>query len=142
VSATSTTFESPLPEGFALEEFTILRTIGEGGFSIVYLARDHTLECEVAIKEYLPASVASRSSDMIVTARSAHYADTFKLGLDSFIKEAKILRVIEHPSVVKVYRFFEKNGTAYMVMPFYKGLRRRGYRSNGLKHCLSPFLML
>jgi serine/threonine protein kinase len=32
-----------------------------------------------------------------------------------------LLRVIDHPSVVKVYRFFERNGTAYLVMPFYKG---------------------
>jgi serine/threonine protein kinase len=53
-----------------------------------------------------------RSCDQGVFAR--------KRGVAIFRHEAKILRVIEYPSVVKVYRFFEKNGTAYMVMPFYK----------------------
>src|SRR5262245_64732153 len=28
----------------------------------------------------------------------------------------------DHPSLVKVYRFWEANGTAYMVMPFYQGI--------------------
>jgi serine/threonine protein kinase len=121
VSEPTILFESPLPEGFRLEEFTIIRSIGEGGFSVVYLARDHTLECDVAIKEYLPGSLASRSSNMSISARSAHLVDTFNQGLASFIKEAKLLRTIEHPSVTKVYRFFEGNGTAYMVMPFYQG---------------------
>jgi serine/threonine protein kinase len=69
VSTPSILSESGLPDGFALDEFTIIRVIGEGGFSVVYLARNHTLECDVAIKEYLPQSLASRSSDMMISAR-------------------------------------------------------------------------
>jgi serine/threonine protein kinase len=148
VSETTILFESPLPEGFRLEEFTIIRSIGEGGFSVVYLARDHTLECDVAIKEYLPGSLASRSSNMTISARSAYLVDTFNQGLASFIKEAKLLRTIEHPSVTKVYRFFEGNGTAYMVMPFYQGQtlkkillsKTKAVDEQWLKNLLDPIL--
>src|SRR6202008_3597005 len=35
--------------------------------------------------------------------------------------EARLLARFDHPSLVKVYRFWEENGTAYMVMPFYEG---------------------
>jgi serine/threonine protein kinase len=43
-----------LPLHTRLGEFEIIDVIGEGGFSIVYLARDHQLQRTVAIKEYLP----------------------------------------------------------------------------------------
>jgi serine/threonine protein kinase len=148
VSEPTILFESPLPEGFRLEEFTIIRSIGEGGFSVVYLARDHTLECDVAIKEYLPGSLASRSSNMSIAPRSAHLVDIFNQGLASFIKEAKLLRTIEHPSVTKVYRFFEGNGTAYIVMPFYQGhtlkkillAKSKVVEEQWLKNLLDPIL--
>ena len=44
-----------LPAGTRLDEFEILRPLGVGGFGIVYLAQDHSLEREVALKEYMPA---------------------------------------------------------------------------------------
>jgi Serine/threonine protein kinase len=39
----------------------------------------------------------------------------------SFLNEARVLARFDHPSLVKVYRFWEENGTAYMVMPYYEG---------------------
>jgi serine/threonine protein kinase len=45
----------------------------------------------------------------------------FDAGLDSFINEARLLAQFDHPSLLKVYRFWRANGTAYMVMPFYEG---------------------
>ncbi len=121
MASDSTDSSNSLPDGFQLAEFTVIKRIGEGGFSIVYLAQDTSLDSRVAIKEYMPSSLASRSTDLSVSVKSDRYLETFDAGMKSFINEAKLLRQFEHASVVKVYRFFESNGTAYMVMPFYEG---------------------
>lgn len=108
--------------GLRLAEFEIVGYVGEGGFSIVYLAWDHSLERQVALKEYMPSSLASRNGGTRVFPRSEHHRDTFNAGLKSFINEGKLLAQFDHPALVKVYRFWEAHGTAYMVMPFYEGL--------------------
>ena len=110
-----------LPVGVALQEFVIEGLVGEGGFGIVYLARDTQLGRQVALKEYMPTNLAQRGGDRGVTVRSERHRETFALGLRSFVNEAKLLASFDHPSLVKVYRFWEENGTAYMVMPFYEG---------------------
>ncbi|EHR72651.1 serine/threonine protein kinase [Burkholderiales bacterium JOSHI_001] len=110
-----------LPVGLRLGEFEIRRVLGSGGFGIVYVAFDRALEREVAIKEYMPTSLAGRSATHHVTVLSRSNAETFALGLRSFVNEAKLLARFDHPSLVKVLRFWEEHGTAYMAMPFYKG---------------------
>lgn len=110
-----------LPAGTRLAEFEIERVLGVGGFGIVYLAFDHALERQVAIKEYMPAALASRGQGLDILLRSASHAETFALGLRSFINESRLLARFDHPALVKVYRFWEAHGTAYMVMPYYKG---------------------
>jgi serine/threonine protein kinase len=113
--------EERLPVGTRLHEFEITGFVGEGGFSIVYLAWDHSLERKVALKEYMPSSLAARKGGSRVHARSDRHRDTFETGLKSFVNEGKLLAQFDHPALVKVYRFWEANGTAYMVMPFYEG---------------------
>ena len=110
-----------LPLGHRLHEFEITGLIGEGGFGIVYLARDTQLHRTVAIKEYMPSSLATRNNDHTVTVKSERHRETFGLGLRSFVNEARLLASFDHPALIKVYRFWEDNGTAYMVMPFYQG---------------------
>lgn len=110
-----------LPLGHRLQEYVIEGLIGEGGFGIVYLARDTQLGRVVALKEYMPASLATRAADNQVSVRSARHRETFELGLRSFVNEAQLLAAFDHPSLVKVYRFWEQHGTAYMVMPYYQG---------------------
>jgi serine/threonine protein kinase len=112
-----------LPVGTRLAEFEITGFVGEGGFSVVYLAWDHSLERRVALKEYMPSSLAARNSvSHAVAARSERHRETFDAGLKSFVNEGKLLAQFDHPSLVKVYRFWEQQGTAYMVMPFYEGV--------------------
>ena len=111
-----------LPEGTRLRDHEIIGLIGEGGFGIVYLAYDHSLQRRVAIKEYMPSAMASRANtSSSVVVKSERHLDTFRLGLKSFVNEARLLARFDHPSLVKVYRFWEENGTAYMVMPYYEG---------------------
>jgi len=117
-----------LPLGTRFGEFEILRVVGVGGFGIVYLAQDHSLERQVALKEYMPAALAARGNGSQITVRSAAFAETYAVGLRSFVNEARLLARFDHPSLVKVYRFWEDNGTAYMVMPFLRGVTLRDAR--------------
>lgn len=117
-----------LPVGTRFGELEILGTLGAGGFGIVYLARDHALEREVAIKEYMPSQFASRDGRSQVSVRSASMKETFELGRRSFVNEARLLARFDHPSLLKVYRFWEGNGTAYMAMPRLLGQNLREAR--------------
>jgi serine/threonine protein kinase len=107
-----------LMAGTRLGEFEILHVIGQGGFGIVYFAKDHSLGRDVAVKEYMPVAFAARQGTTQVTMLSEHYAETFQVGLHSFVNEAQLLAKFDHPGLVKVYRFWEANGTGYMAMPF------------------------
>ena len=113
--------ENALPAGTRLGEFEVRGIIGCGGFSIVYLAWDHSLHRNVALKEYIPAELAMRDSALRVTIRSQRHRETFEVGLKSFINEARLLANFDHPALVKVHRFWEDRGTAFMVMPRYQG---------------------
>ena len=117
-----------LPAGTRLAEFEIECVLGCGGFGVVYRAIDHALQRRVAIKEYLPSALVVRGAEGRVELRSPAHADTFELGRRSFINEARLLARFDHPSLVKVYRFWEANDTAYMVMPYYEGVTLREAR--------------
>lgn len=110
-----------LPAGFRLMDYDIEGLLGVGGFGLVYRAREAALQRTVAIKEYLPTSLALRGEGAAVVMRSPQHQEPFALGLRSFINEARLLARFDHPSLVKVYRFWEAHGTAYMVMPCYEG---------------------
>ncbi|MEJ8854505.1 protein kinase [Variovorax robiniae] len=111
-----------LPAGALIEGYRITHVLGEGGFGIVYLAWDVALDRPVAIKEYMPSALAVRThASFGVSARSEQYRDTFEAGLKSFLNEARLLARFDHPALVKVFRFWEANRTAYMVMPYYEG---------------------
>lgn len=116
----------PLGVGHRLDEFELLEVIGEGGFGIVYRAYDHSLQREVAIKEYMPSMLARRVGDNSVHVRSERLTATFQAGLRSFINEARTLAQFSHPALVRVHRFWESNSTAYMAIQLYRGrtLRR------------------
>ena len=117
-----------LPHGTRFGEFEIIRVLGVGGFGVVYLANDYSLERQVALKEYMPASLAVRGDGARITLRSESMAETYAVGLRSFVNEARLLARFDHPSLVKVYRFWEDNGTAYMVMPYLQGITLRDTR--------------
>ncbi len=111
-----------LPPGTRLAEFEILALLGVGGFGMVYKAFDHSLHRAVAIKEYMPSALAGRSEGQSLWVRSSSDQQTFHAGLASFVGEARLLAQFDHPSLVKVFRFWEANNTAYMVMPLYTGM--------------------
>jgi serine/threonine protein kinase len=140
--------ETCLPVGTRLAEFEITDLIGEGGFGIVYLAFDHSLQRTVAIKEYMPSALARRGADKSVVVRLQREQETFDAGLRSFINEARLLAQFDHPALVKVYRFWEENNTGYMAMRYYEGQTIKGVVKNNpglvteawLKGMLKPVL--
>lgn len=113
--------ENCLPPGTRLADYEIVRVLGEGGFGIVYLAFDHALHRHVAIKEYMPSALAMRGADLGVSLRAERHQDTYRLGLKSFINEARFLAQFDHPALVKVHRYWEQNRTAYTAMQYYQG---------------------
>ncbi|HEY6982251.1 protein kinase domain-containing protein [Reyranella sp.] len=111
-----------LPSGTRLRNYELVSVLGQGGFGITYYARDATLGREVAIKEYLPTSLALREDGTMVVPRSTQLAEDFVWGRERFLEEARILATLEAvPSIVRVYDFLEANGTAYMVMALARG---------------------
>ena len=125
MSAPPVTASSAMPPGTRLGEFEITGVVGEGGFGIVYSARDSSLDRIVAIKEYLPSAFAGRTVSGTVQVRSEEHSKTFNAGLSSFINEARMLAKFSHPGLVEVFRFWEANGTAYMAMRYYRGVTLR-----------------
>ena len=117
-----------LPIGTRLAEFEIRQVLGSGGFGVVYRAWDEALQRDVALKEYMPVSLAGRGAGERVTLRARTNEEDFALGLQSFVNEARLLARFDQPALVKVFRFWEGNGTAYMAMPLYKGRNLRQLR--------------
>ncbi|HEY6957752.1 MAG TPA: protein kinase [Candidatus Limnocylindria bacterium] len=98
------------------KRYKILSPIGAGGSSQVYLAQDTALKREVAIK--------------VLDAEAAADPQTRKM----FVKEARALASLSHPSIVSVYDVGEVDGLPYIVMEHLPGgnLKQRIERNGPL----------
>ena len=119
-----------LAPGARLGEFEVLSLLGVGGFGMVYRAYDHSLQRFVAIKEYMPTALAGRMEGQSLRVRSSGDEASYQAGLASFVNEARLLAQFDHPSLVKVFRFWEAHHTAYMVMPLYSGMTLKQARAS------------
>lgn len=118
------------------DQYVVGRVLGHGGFGITYIGWDTKLKLRVAIKEYLPSSLATREpSSGKVTAYGREAQELFDYGLQKYKEEARALaRFNEHPGIVSVLNFVAENATGYIVMSYMDGvtlkdfLTRRGGR--------------
>jgi serine/threonine protein kinase len=111
-----------LPAGTELVgDFRIERVLGVGGFGITYLAEEVALARLVTIKEYFPSDFAARGDGPSAVPRSEGTAEDYQWGLNRFIDEAQALALFDHRNIVRVYRYFKANSTAYMVLQFEEG---------------------
>lgn len=110
-----------LPHGYELQDYSIESVLGAGGFGITYLAHDGKLGTWVAIKEYFPQTLAQRGERMAIVPRPGASGEAFEWGRKEFLKEARALAQFKHNNIVRVLRFLELNGTAYMIMEYEKG---------------------
>jgi serine/threonine protein kinase len=121
-SSGSSEHRSALPEGTKLHNYVLERVLGAGGFGITYMAREPITERKVAIKEYLPSSLAVRERDgMTVQPVSETTRQDYEWGLTRFRQEATLLMRLRHPNIVPSLNYFEANGTAYLVMEYQEG---------------------
>jgi serine/threonine protein kinase len=111
---------APLPPDASVGTYRIVRKLAAGGFGVVYLAVDGQGQ-QVAIKEYLPSSLASRAAGERQPQVPPDMLNVYRLGLKSFFEEGRALAQIAHPSVVRVMDFFPENDTVYMVMNYLEG---------------------
>ena len=109
-----------LPPGFQLDEYRIEHQLSLGGFSIVYLATNAEQQL-VAIKEYLPNSLALRGEGEIKPIISEDHMPSFRYGMKCFFEEGRALARLSHPNVIRVLNFFRANDTVYMVMEYEEG---------------------
>jgi len=100
--------------------YRIVRKVAAGGFGLVYLAVDNEGQ-QVAVKEYLPSSLATRAPGELMPQVQLEKLSLYRLGLKSFFEEGRALAQISHPSVVSVLNFFRENETVYMVMNYLEG---------------------
>jgi predicted Ser/Thr protein kinase len=112
-----------LPPGTELHGYRIVGLLGRGGFGITYKAVDK-IDQVFALKECFPQQLATRrGADVVATdaGATAFLAEC----LERFTKEARALTLFTNAGgesgVVRVYTFFELNGTAYIVMEYLDG---------------------
>lgn len=124
-----------LPVGTRIDCYRVLKLIGSGGFSLIYLAEDEDTGGEVIIKEFMPKKFARRGERLEVVPLDEKSADNLNRSRRLFFQEIQALAALRHPNIVEVRSFFRAHNTAYMVMEYFRGKNLATYirqRKGGL----------
>ena len=96
--------------------------LASGGFGNTYLAKNIEFDETYAIKEFFVKGVCQRDGNSTtISVSNAENTNSFEQQREKFKKEARRLRSLCNPHIVKVYDLFEENGTAYYVMDYVDG---------------------
>ena len=86
------------------EKFTLREILGRGGMAEVYLADQHSMDRQVAIKLLHRTPITNQNN------------------IRRFMREAKAVSKLSHPNIVKVFDFgTTESGEMYLVMEHLKG---------------------
>ena len=110
-----------LRAGSRLEDYEIDSVIARSAVALVYRALDRRNGQVVAIKEFLPIGLATRGANGQVAALEDIHEQNFRHGRQIFLEQARFLEKCEHPSLMRVLRVMEREGTVYKVMPYSPG---------------------
>lgn len=119
-----------LAEGTLLSEHYIVgRVLGQGGFGITYVGYDTAESIKIAIKEYLPETMANRRGDTkYITVYPGESSENFQYGAKCFLDEAYILAELNgYRNIAGVRTYFEENNTAYFTMDYVEGISLKKY---------------
>ncbi len=84
-------------------EFRLIRRLGGGGMSVVYLAEQESLHRQVALKLIPPARQGLSHAE------------------ERFVREAQVVASLDHPNIVKVFATGEERGIPYLAMELLEG---------------------
>ena len=93
--------------GTVLGTCTLQKLIGQGGMGAVYLAQQSRPRRQVAVKVLLP--VLPLAPDQRIAF------------LERFRRETDVVASLEHPNIMPVHEYGERDGLAYLVMPYVDG---------------------
>lgn len=114
---------SLLPVGTILHgTYSIESYLSSGGFGNTYVVTNVQFGETRAIKEFYLKGICQREGDSTtVSVSNSENTISFNQQYEKFKKEARRLRGLDNPHIVKVYDLFEENGTAYYVMDYVDG---------------------
>ncbi|HLF31360.1 MAG TPA: SUMF1/EgtB/PvdO family nonheme iron enzyme, partial [Xanthomonadales bacterium] len=110
-----------LTPGTRVERFSIEERIAVGSSSITYRAREAGTGSYFVLREFLPDSGVTRSTEGALQPEDEAAAQEFAVGMAQFLAGAARLATLHHPSIARISRWFKANGTAYLVMPWPPG---------------------
>ena len=86
-------------------KYEVLREIGRGGMSVVYLAMDKRLNKQWAIKEF------RKDKDDV----------SKQIALKALLDEANLMKKLDHPTLPRIVDIIENNQSVYIVMDYIEG---------------------
>lgn len=115
--------EGMLPIGTILRGiYRVESQISNGGFGNTYEVVNIEFNERYALKEFFMKGINSREDDQTTVSVSiAENMAQFDEQREKFKKEARRLRQLKNPHIVRVHDLFEENGTCYYVMDFIEG---------------------
>ena len=102
--------------------YRIERYLSSGGFGNTYVVTNLQFSETLALKEFYLRGICQRDGgSTMVSVSNSENTISFNQQCEKFKKEARRLRSLSNPHIVKVYDLFEENGTAYYVMDYVDG---------------------
>ena len=86
-------------------KYEVLKQIGQGGMSIVYLAMDKRLNKQWAVKE-IKKQANDRNNEVVI---------------QSMITEANLIKRLDHPALPRIVDIIDNGKTLYVVMDYIEG---------------------
>ena len=109
----------PAPLPAQIGKYRVLRKLGDGATSEVFLCRDEFGGRDVAVKQARPAVVDAAAGE--TGEQNGRYAERF------FAAEAALVGRLKHPNVVQIYDAVSDPAQPYLVMEYVAGTTLRPY---------------
>jgi len=103
VSSKASQSKPPLSPGLRVNQYEVLRKVGEGGMGIVYKAEDTVLGRKVALKIIKPELLK------------------VEIHRKRFLQEARSAAALNHPVISSIYELFEYGDQVVLVMEWLEG---------------------